>query len=89
MYTCKCVDIRIIIYDLWIAGFFFGPASTCVYNRSFFLASHERLPIQMDLSTEATEVSSVQSKVARAAQYEIERVWLTCSTSYMAASIGT
>ena len=38
---------------------FFGPASICVYNRSYVLASHECLLVQMDLSTVETDVSSV------------------------------
>ena len=38
---------------------FFGPASICVYNRSYVLASPERLPVQVDLSTAETDVNSV------------------------------
>ena len=41
---------------------FFGPASICVYNRSYVLAGNERLPVQMDLSTTETDVSSVGNK---------------------------
>ena len=33
-------------------------ASICVYNRSYVLAIHERLPVQMGLSTAETDVSS-------------------------------
>ena len=48
---------------LWIICYpFFGPASICVYNRSYVLAGNERLPVQMDLSTTETDVSLVGNK---------------------------
>ena len=38
---------------------FFGPASSApVDNRSYVLASHERLLVHVDLSTAETDVSS-------------------------------
>ena len=33
--------------------------TSILYNRSYVLASHECLPVQMDLSTTETEISSV------------------------------
>ena len=64
---------------LWIICYpFFGPASICVYNRSYVLAGNERLPVQMDLSTTETDVSSVGNKFT-----QIERRCSGANDDYM------
>ena len=56
-------NVHVYACALWIICYpFFGPASICVYNRSYILAGNERLPVQMDLSTTETDVSSVGNK---------------------------
>ena len=62
--------------------------SIYVYKLSYVLASHECLPVQIDLLTVETGGSSVgKAKTVSVWSKVIERVWLACSTSYMAVLI--
>ena len=50
-------EIFTSIYTVIHSRSFFGPAS--IDNRNYVLASHEHLPVHMDLPTAETGISSV------------------------------
>ena len=81
MYMCVCADV------IWIAS-----VHLRVQSKLRFIASHRRLHVRMHLDptadTDRQPLNCQRSHGRGNRTKEIERVWLTCSTSYMAASIG-